>query len=128
MKKYLMAAVSLICMTMTCVTFAACSSENDETANIIRYGANGSISAAGSNFSETFSGSLARTDYTTAIDSVVGGIYCTSSKDNEVIAACDKVYENHRTKHPSLKGSITITKYRGLNNDTGTVLKTYQYN
>ncbi len=126
MKKYLMATVALICMTMTCVMFAACSSDNDETANIIYYRANGRISASGSDIAETFSSVAAVADYTTAIESVAKD-YSTVSKDNEVIAACDKVFASHRTNHPSWKGTVTITKYQGLDNQTGKVIKTYTY-
>lgn len=121
-----MAAVALICMTMTCVAFAACSSENDETANIIYYRADGNVGAVGSDFSETFSSNFAVAEYNTAIESVAKN-YDTVSKDNEVIAACDKVFDSHRTNHPSWKGSVTITKYQGVDNKTSKVLKTYTY-
>ena len=123
MKKYLMAAVALICMTMTCVSLAACSSDdNDESKSIIYYRASGNIS--GSSLSDLY----VISDYTTAINSVVGETgYTNVAKDTEVIAACDAVRETHRTTHPTAEGTITITKYQGIDDETGKVLKTYEY-
>ena len=68
------------------------------------------------------------TDYTTAINSVVGETgYTNVAKDNEVIAACDAVREAHRTTHPTAEGTVTITKYQGIDDETGKDLKTYEY-
>ncbi len=122
MKKFLMAAVALICMTMTCVSLAACSSDdNDESKSLIQYRAGGEIS--GSSMSDI----LVIPEYTDAIKEAIGGDYTYAAKDNEVIAACDKLRETHRTTHPTAKGTVTITKYQGVNDETGKVLKTYEY-
>lgn len=127
MKKYLMVAVALICMTLICVSFSACSNtEYDETENIIRYDASGNVIGEGD---ENFGAQLYSWPYyNTVISEVLNGkSYTTSSKDAEVIAACDKLYESQRAKYSTWKGTITITKYKGLNDKTGTVLKTYTF-
>jgi hypothetical protein len=125
MKKYLMAAVALICMTITCVAFSACNSEEDESSSIVYYRANGSMSSTGS---DAILAAFAVADYTTAITNAIGGDYIKGSKDSEVIAACDKVFEKHRANHPSWSGYVTITKYQGMDDENGTVIKSYQYN
>ncbi len=122
-----MAAVALICMTMTCVVFTACNKDNDETTSIVYYRAYGNAGAFGADISETLSNLECLGDYTAAIGSVAKD-YDTVSKDNEVIAACDKVYNTHRTEHPSWKGTITVYKYRGIDGNNRSVLKTYEYN
>ncbi len=101
----------------------ACSSDdNDESKSIIYYRASGRI--GGSSLNDLY----VITDYTTAINSVVGEEgYTKVAKDPEVIAACDKVREEHRTTHPTAEGTVTITKYQGIDDEKGTVLKTYEY-
>ncbi len=127
MKKYLMAAVALICMTITCVAFAACSTDEDESKTLIFYSAEGNIGYVGSDTSESFQSAFAIANFNTAIKNVTGD-YSTTSKDKEVIAACDKLYESQRANHPAWKGSVQILKYMGTSDKTGTVIKTYQYN
>lgn len=118
-----MAAVALICMTLVCVSFPACSSDNDESTSIISYVAEGSVSGEGN---DAFPALAALASYTLAIEKAIGGSYCTSSKDAEVIAACDKVYETQRATYTSWKGTITISKHQG-NDKSGTVIKTYKF-
>ena len=47
---------------------------------------------------------------TVTIESVVENGYTLEEKDDQIIAACDKVYESHRKKYPSLKGEVSIMK------------------
>lgn len=91
--------------------------------NIITYQAFGTLSG-------DLSSLLAVPAYSEAIRKVIGESI-TSEKDNEVIAACDAVYEDHRKNHPAWKGTIEIHKIRGTSSSTetlpSTVIKTYKY-
>lgn len=119
MKKYILAAVALICMTLTFV-MTSCNKENDERDNVISYSASLTINGG------TVSDMKSVGDYTTAIESVVG-TYNTASKDAEVIAACDKVFQKHKDNKTTLKGAVNIKKFVGLSDKTGSILKTYTY-
>ncbi len=121
MKHYLMAAVALICMTITCVAFTACSNNTDERESIISYSATGTVNAV-----DDMSALFAVASYNSAIKNVVPD-YGTTEKDAEVIAACDKVYADHTANHPNYRGTVTITKFKGIDDKTGTTLKTYEY-
>ena len=123
MKKYLMAAVALICMTIVCVSFSACGSDDDETVSLIGYVAEGSVTATGNDVGP---GLVVLASYTTAIKQVTGDSYCSTSKDAEVIAACDKLYESQRATYTSWKGTINIKKNQ-VNGNSSTVIKTYTF-
>lgn len=122
-----MAAVALICMTLT-LFMTSCSKESDERNNVVSYSASGSIHYIGTDISgeSAIEAGMAVPDYVSAIKSVVGD-YNTSEKDAEVIAACEKVYQKHLAKNPKWSGEVTITKYVGLTDNTGTTIKTYTY-
>lgn len=129
MKKILMAAVALICMTLVCVSFSSCGSDDDGGITIIRYSASGNVTGSG-----TITNSLnviAAVSYNDVIAKTIGGSYCATSKDAEVKAACDELYETQRAKYSSWKGTVTITKYvqgsDGSNKET-TVIATYTFN
>ncbi len=127
MKKLLMAAVALICMTLVCVSFSSCGSDDDGGITIISYSAKGVVTGSGTNSLDVF----AAVSYNDTIAKTIGGSYCTTSKDAEVKAACDKLYETQRAKYSSWEGTVTITKYvqgsDGSNKET-TVIATYTFN
>ncbi len=122
MKKLLMAAVALICVTMACTTMTACSSsENDVVGGVISYTPEGAVVGDGV---EQLVALTAKANYTTAIEKVVG-LFCTTSKDAEVIAACDKVYEGQRAQYSTWEGKIFIVKSNWDN--TKDTIKTYVF-
>ena len=124
MKKFFLAFVAIVCMALTCVTFSACSSNSDESGQIVSYIATGSISTSGSDAAE-FGAMKIIAEYTTAIKGVHPD-YSTTAHDDAVIAACDKTFESQKTKYPTASGTVTVKKYVGSDNN-GTVLKVYTF-
>lgn len=127
MKKLLMAAVALICMTLVCVSFSSCGSDDDGGITIIQYSAEGVVTGSGD---DAWPALAAQASYNEVIAKTIGGSYCTTSKDAEVKAACDKLYETQRAKYPSWKGTVTITKsVQGSDGDKETtVIAKYTFN
>lgn len=123
-KKYLMAAVALICMTLTFV-MSSCKKEYDERNYVISYKATSTVTAKDPNKADLTS-KFAESDYQNAISKIVT-LGSTEDKDAEIIAACDKIYQSHKEKNVNWKGDIIITKYVGLHAETGTVIKTYTF-
>lgn len=123
MKKYLLAAVVLICMTMTCVSLNSCGSDdNDDYSNYVSYTVNpeGSTSTAAlyvidemrANIDKRFSGEKKDLLY--------------KRNDTKAIQACDEVAENYRT---SLLGKITLSVGAPSSDPSSTskVIKTYNF-
>lgn len=123
-KKYLMAAVALICMTLTFV-MSSCNKENDERNNVISYSASGEINPKDTSIADLTTMTAAG-EYNTVIGQIVP-LGNTENKDAEVIAACDNLYQKHKQKNLNWKGTITITKSVGLIDKTTTTLKTYTF-
>ena len=121
-EKSLKSLMAIVCMMVMALSFNSCSNDDDDNEKSIYYIAEGSIT-----------GSLfAISDYTTAIKSVFGGTTNGSytAKDTEVIAACDAVYQKHKTDHPTWKGQIKIKKaYADKMGEiiTSSYIKTYDY-
>lgn len=116
--------VAMVCSMA--VTMTSCSSDDDEVTDLVSYEASGTLSA--SNSTDALEAIFGISQYTEAIKEALGGDYVSSDKDKEVISACDAVYQNHRTNHPSWEGKITIRKYRVSSSESeGTVVKTYTY-
>lgn len=116
----------LVVFTMTmALNFTSCSEEDEP--GLYVYTATGSLSASGS---DAFNALLGIAEYTEAIKNTLGDNYTTTSKDDEVIAACDAVFENHKTNHPSWTGKVDIRKSKvnvSGEANVGEIIKTYNY-
>lgn len=114
---------AMMCLLSTTFIFTACSDDEDETTNIVTYVAEtGEDGISGNMF--------AITDYTSAISSVTGNNW--READNEVITACNAVFNSHRENYPDMRGTINIVKYRGTTSSPdeelkGMIIKTYIY-
>lgn len=118
----------LVWVMALAVGFTACSSD-DET-YVVTYDVASSLTASGD--VDPLIAVKAATDYSTALDQVMGGSFCTTDKDAEIIAACDEVFSKHKTQYPTLKGYVEIRKTVGTVTSPdeelpSTVLKTYNY-
>lgn len=119
MKKYLMAAVALICMTMTCVTLTACDDDDDVT--YVRY----SAETVGDNLY----GSMVCSQMDNALSSAFGSDIAYKRDDSKAIRVCDEVAEKVRDNE--LVGTINLivtfssTDPYATNNTK--VIKTYEF-
>lgn len=120
MRKKISAFAVMLCCILASTCFLSCSSEDDET-TMYTYRAEGNIS--GTSIASLF----LITDYTAAIQNVIGESYTTSNKDKDVIAACDAVYAKHQQSTIKASGQITIKRYTIGKDDQGTAIKTYDY-
>lgn len=128
MKKFMMAAVALICMTMMSVTLTACSSDNDsKLPTTYNYVANGSltvqlIDADAAGVSLTWNAMM---DYYAAINEAAPEPY-TEEKDAAVKNACDAVYAKHQAM-TGVKISGTVEIIKSVNSENKGVIwsKTY---
>lgn len=127
-EKFLKVFFLVVCTMTMAFNFTACSEDDDiSPITIITYRANGSISASSS---DAFEALFAITDYTDAITKVLGNNYTTTERDKDVVSACDAVYQNHRTKHPTWKGYIEIEKSKvGHSGEilSSEIIKSYNY-
>lgn len=118
--------LALVCVMTVAFSFTSCSDDDDEGL-IITYVAEGSLEDTSGSVMGTF---VALPEYTEAIGKVMGGVYLTTAKDSEVIKACDAVYQNQRTAHPTWKGYVEIHREE-VNTEgvtvTNKVIKTYKY-
>lgn len=109
------------------VGFTACSSEDDEL-YVVTY----DVAADFSDSGEDGHSIKIILDYSTVLDQVMGGSFCTKDKDAEIIEACDKVFEKHKTQYTNVFGNVEIRKTVGTMSSPddelpSTVLKTYNY-
>ncbi|MGI6370322.1 MAG: hypothetical protein GX372_01770 [Ignavibacteria bacterium] len=106
--------------------FSSCSEVENENI-IFAYRANGNISASSGDALEAL---FCIPYYTEAITKLLGESYSMTERDKDVISACDAVFSNHRTKHPTWKGYVEIEKSKiGTSGDiiSSVVIKTYKY-
>lgn len=120
MKRIMMAAVALICMTISLVFFSACHSEKTTTTELVEYSAVCRVSGSGT---EELVALGISGEYGKVIESIVSAANGADVSD-KIIAACDKVYESH-SKYTTLTGTVTITKTVG--EGEATTLKVYTY-
>lgn len=124
MKRIMMAAVALICMTISLVFFSACHSEKTTSTVMVNYSVTSSVVVtAGGDAMDKLVASGISGSYTTALQSAVG-VNNSETADAKVIAACDAVYKSH-SKYTHLKGTVTISRQEG--DKAATVLKEYVY-
>lgn len=126
LKKFLKGLFAFVFAVTMAFNFTACS-ENDDIITIITYTANGNMSASSS---DAWGAMFAIPEYNEAIAKVLGDNYTTTEMDKEVISACDAVFKNHRTNHPSWKGAVEIEKSKiGTYGEivSSSVIKTYIY-
>ena len=109
--------------------FTACSSEDDEP-YVVTYDVAVNLTVSGED--DPFITIKVLSDYSTVLDQVMGGSFCTKDKDAEIIEACDKVFEKHKTQYTNAFGYAEIRKTVGTMSSPddelpSTVLKTYNY-
>lgn len=123
---------NILVLLSSVIMIAAISSCKKEEVTTITYGVSGSLQSS----SQDIASQPSITDYTEAIQEVLGGYYATKEMDAEVIEACDKVYASHKsmieTTGISVKGSLELRKTVGSATSPDeelkyTVLKTYNY-
>lgn len=119
-------------MCVLAMPFAVSSCSEEEELTIISYAASGNISAMGSSIDDAMEATFAVAEYNEAIQGVVKNAYATRVMDDEVIAACDAVFEEQHTNHPNWHGSVEVRKYEGIASSPDeelsyTVIKTYSY-
>ncbi len=118
----MMTLAAVVCCAMISTVFTSCSKDDSDSNDFYYYRANGSISGTGG-----LGGLFVITDYTTAIESVVG-TELTKQEDQKVIQACDAVYAKHKAEYGStISGTVVINRHKlGDDNDVK-VIKEYQY-
>lgn len=116
----------MILPVLAAVVLTAVSSCEEKTENVIYYYSLGTLETA--SFDVT-SPQPAGGDYEEAILSVLGADYATEEMDAEVIAACDAVYEEHKTMIETygLIASGEIEIYKSTGGDSDEVIRTYTY-
>lgn len=102
-KSLFMAIVTII--MATCLS--SCVKENEDF--LYSYVAEGNVFSSG-DLSDGIGALFAIGEYTEAINKVVKDGYTTEEKDDEVIAACEKVYQSQRAKYPKMAGEVSIKK------------------
>lgn len=117
------------CALTLVLNVTACS--DDDENEVILYGYNVSVNVMNmGSINDGFS-IIAIADYQAAINQVVGERILTEPCDEEVIAACDEVYNTHRAEYPNWKGEISINRTQStITSDEdapSTVIKTYKY-
>ena len=117
------------CALTLVLNVTACSDDDENEVIVYAYAA--SIKTTVNSSIEEGLSILAVADYTAAINQVVGERILTEPCDEEVIAACDEVYNTHRAEHPNWKGEISINRTQStITSDEdapSTVIKTYKY-
>lgn len=116
---------ALMCAAVMAVSLAACSDNEEVTAQLIMYTSEPAIGIMGDGSIEILMAVI--DDYDNALKEVMGGDYCTTDKDKEVIAACDKVFQSHQSKYPQVEGTMSIRKTFVISSSEGTIIKTYTY-
>ena len=118
----MMTLAAVVCCVMISTVFTSCSKDDSDSSNLYYYRANGDITGTGG-----FGGLFVITDYTTAIESVVGDGF-TNQEDQKVIQACDAVYAKHKAEYgTTVSGTVVINRHKlGDDNDVK-IIKEYQY-
>lgn len=120
MKKYLMAAVALICMTVLCVSITSCSKDNDDDV-FVRYDA---VPGGSNLFSQMVCDEMNR-----EIATAFGSSTAYRRDDSKAIRICDAVAEKVRDN--SLVGTIQLTVTFATSdpnaNSNTNLIKTYQF-
>ena len=127
MKKLMMAAVALICMTMMSVSLTACGSDGDSSKpkEQIEYFVEGSLGyripdkTQADPVPESWGGMLGgagpRADYNDAVATAAPSPNY-EDHDGDVKNACDEVYNKHKAlKGIVVYGTVTVTKKSGSN-------------
>ena len=128
MKKILLAAVALICMTMTGVVFTACSSDNDEPVGTYKYAIGTfSLSTEGPVTEETLLiPTEVAAEFGDAINKVAPGGESKTDVSAQVKQNCDAVFNNQKVKWGQYitSGEVSIVK---THNNKSEVVADYIY-
>jgi hypothetical protein len=121
MKKILMAAVALICMTMTCAVFTSCGDDKNDTKTVVYYKYTGVDNMT---CLQTTEGLLQYTEFATALGNVLSSIQSREVTDQDVVNMTQSVVDSYDNK--MIDGTFKLE--RSYNASDWTTLKTFKVN
>ena len=120
MKKYLMAAVALICMTMMCVSLTSCNKDDDDDV-AVRY-----IAVT---VDDNLYGEMVCNQMDAALSSAFGNSIAYMRDDSKAIRVCDEVA--NKVRDNSLVGTIqlkvTFASADPYSDKEAKIIKTYKF-
>lgn len=125
--------LSVLVMVVTAsFLFVSCSKEEQGSEVMISYYHVDDLTFTGSFVDGMDMIANAMSDYSKAIEGVLGGTYTDKEMDEEVMTACDAVYEKHKADYPKLKGTVIIIRNKtdlsvSDNKPVEETIKTYKY-
>ncbi len=119
----MMAAVALICMTISLVFFSACHSEKTTSTENVVFSLDGDITAPYGDETEQVAALGAFDSYSKKVDELVKASKGADISD-QIISECNAIYKSH-SKYTHFKGNVII--YKKVGDKAETVLKEYVY-
>ena len=121
MKKILMAAVALICMTMTCAVFTSCGDDKNDTRTVVYYKYTGVDDMT---CLQTAEGLAQFKAFDTALVGVLNAISSREVTDNDVVDMTQRVVDSYNDQ--MIDGTFKLQ--RSYNASDWTTLKTFKVN
>ncbi len=116
-----MAAVALICMTMTCAVFTSCGDDKNDTRTVVYYKYTGVDKM---DCLQTTEGLLQYTEFATALGNVLTSIESREVSDQNVIDMTQRVVDSYDNQ--MIDGTFKLE--RSYNASDWTTLKTFKVN
>ena len=121
MKKILMAAVALICMTMTCAVFTSCGDDKNDTKTVVYYKYTGVETLT---CLQTAEGVAQAEEFATALAGVLSSIQSREVSDQDVVDMTQRVVNSYNDQ--MIDGTFKLQ--RSYNASDWTTLKTFKVN
>ena len=121
MKKILMAAVALICMTMTSVVFTSCGDDKDDSKTVVYYKY---ADVESVRFAPTEEGQAQAKEFVAALTGVLSSIQSREVTDNDVVDMTQRVVDSYNDQ--MIDGTFKLQ--RSYNASDWTTLKTFKVN
>ena len=118
MKKILMAAVALICMTMTCAVFTSCGDDKNDTRTVVYYKYTGVETLT---CLQTAEGRAQAEEFATALANVLTTIQSREVSDQDVVDMTQRVVNSYNDQ--MIDGTFKLQ--RSYNTSDWTTLKTF---
>jgi hypothetical protein len=118
MKKILMAAVALICMTMTCAVFTSCGDDKNDTKTVVYYKY---ADVDKMLYLQTAEGLAQFKAFDTALVGVLNAISSREVTDNDVVDMTQRVVDSYNDQ--MIDGTFKLQ--RSYNTSDWTTLKTF---
>ena len=118
MKKILMAAVALICMTMTCAVFTSCGDDKDDSKTVVYYKY---ADVEKMLYLQTAEGLAQFKAFDTALVGVLNAISSREVTDNDVVDMTQRVVDSYNDQ--MIDGTFKLQ--RSYNASDWTTLKTF---